>query len=364
MTNPTPQFLVVAAPDSSQARELSEALNQNGWPTALATTPEHLVVPFIAMLVILTPTAQTQPVIQAAMEITGPRRIPLFAEPMVLPYGEWASAPVLLGTNREDNLRAVLAAAIGAYPQPATVLAAPPLINTRQRELPAILGIGGLLLSIIVVVAGIVAVNARPRANNQGVIPTPTPLPTYTTNTPGLNCDGGTAIWHKFQNVQITCQAEGTLLSTPKDIGLLQGTSFEPKSEGIPQDYRVGVQATIITGDKNMTVFLDVHQQLPYGSQVFAARADGEWFIYRINDQGKIAAYLARGSYTPPATTLTLQVEVHGGSMLYTLNGQQVSSVTDTTYLTSHILAIGIFDNNRTTLYSALFTRFVYAPLP
>jgi hypothetical protein len=358
------QLLVVAAPETERAQELTHALRQSGWQAALATAPEQIVPPLTGTLVVLTSATQQHPTISAALSMPGLRRIPIFAEPMVLPFGEWASAPVLVTAVTDATVRTVVEAVFG--PPPALVQAAPvmaPAVPSRRSEMPAILGIGGLLLSIIVVVVGIVVINTRANAHVVGVTATATPLPSYMTDTPGVYCDHGAAVWRKYTNLQMTCQTNGTLLSVKKDDGYLEYSIFEPVFNGIPNDYRLGVQTTFESGDANTAAYLDVHEQISYGSQVFAARADGTWFIYRLDKQGHFDAYLDRGTFAPAAKTLNLQVEVHGANMLYTINGQKVSSVTDNTYLSSVDLAFGLFDFQSTKPYSALFTHFDYTPL-
>jgi hypothetical protein len=362
---PPPQFLVIAPPDTVQANELTDALRQSGWYAALATTAEQIVPPLTAALVVLSPTTTDHPIIQAAANIQGLRRIPIFTEPMVLPYGDWASAPVLLQATTSDTVRAVMVAVFGPPPQLIAPMHPPMMANTPQHRslLPWVLGIISMILAAIVVVTSILLVNAHSGRPPIGVSPTATPLLSYTADNPGLNCDHGDAIWRTLQQAQLTCQPNGTLLSVLADNGLLRGVVFEPPTNPIPQDYRVAVQATFASGDANTAVFINVHQQLPYGSQVFVARANGRWFIYRLNSQGKVDVNLDGGNYAPPAKTLTLQVEVHGGNMVYTINGQSVSAINDNTYLTSLNLLFGIYDVQGTTPFSALFTHFVYTPL-
>ncbi len=361
-----PQFLVVAAPGVAGAQVITEVLNQNGWQAVLVHTPEHIVWPRKAALVVLTPATKDDPVIAALASIPGLPRVPIFAEPMVLPHGDWLSAPVLLAANAPDTLRAVLEAVFGVAPQAqsaASLLAAPPAPE-RHRERGAIFGIGALVLSVIVVIAGIFVMTNRPGGHLLGVAATATPPPSYTSETPGLYCDHGHAVWRKSQNVQITCAANGTLLNVQKDDGYLEYTTFEPLFSTIPNDYRLDVQTTFESGDANTMAYLTVHEQVPYGCQFFAARANGSWFIERLNKQGHFDGELDGGRFDTTAKTLNLQVEVHGGNMVYTINGQNVSSITDNTYLSSVNLAFGVFDPHGTKPYSALFTHFVYTPLP
>ncbi len=124
-------IIIVAPTEVGVADQLAAAIQQHGIAVTRVTTPEELATaPSLPCAVVLTPATRAAPVSAvAAMETRFPQRLPVFAEPMVLPGGVWTAPPLLLRTSVAETAPLVLRALMAS---PRTAVQADPHAE-RQR---------------------------------------------------------------------------------------------------------------------------------------------------------------------------------------------------------------------------------------
>lgn len=188
----------------------------------------------------------------------------------------------------------------------------------------------------------------------------------YTAAKPGPNCDHGGANWALTanSNLTVTCVTNGTQLVRNGATQLVGEVIFTGKGGAFPQSYRVAANATITGGDAYTGVGLGVHGQQQGGAQLFLARANTTWQVLPYANTGALLPTLDVGFLARPTTTFALSVEVHGPQMIFTINGQAVSTVTDTTYATTQDLYLALSEPTAQTTATAVFSNFSYTPLP
>lgn len=385
-----PQLLVVAAPTEAGGSALTEALRQIGWAVTLATTPEQAAwaARYAGCIVVLTPATRDDPAIQAALAARPARLAPVFAEPMILPYGPWTTSPIRLGEDMVAAARVVIEALFPvatppapptyapvspmapAYPLAPTVAPAgsahpfAPPASPRQNGRALALALGGAALALLLVVTSVLVLHAGGKGSTLGsIIAAGTPGPAYTAQNPGLGCDQGGALWHATDGVTQNCTAHGTKLSMPSDDGYLQGLFFSLPNILIPLSYRVAVTGTFLQGDSNFEIYVTAHDQQP-GDQSFEAFPNSEWRVGRHTTTGKFDRMLSIGFLPKPLKTLRLTVEVDGAVMHFAIDGKTVTTVTDATYQTTADIGFGIYDYRDAHPFAARFSDFVYTPLP
>lgn len=274
---------------------------------------------------------------------------------MILPFGPWTTGPIELGTNPDDTARTILAR---LAPQPATSIPASALPGTaRRRSSGRTLAIGGAVLAILLVLTGVLVLHRAPSTTVPG-------HHTYSAAVPGRGCDSGDAYWTQSSALAVTCQSNGALLSMPSDDGFYHSLSFEPPDRTIPTSYRIAVHAMIVSGDGQATARFAFHVQKPYGDQAFEVRANSRWNVTRIDTPNHFDRYLSLGFLPQQMRDFTMAVEVDGAVMHFSVNGTEVATVTDATYLTTAAIYISIGDPGYKQPFSVRFSDFTYDELP
>jgi hypothetical protein len=203
--------------------------------------------------------------------------------------------------------------------------------------------------------------------------------PSYTAQVPGPGCDQGAKanMWgaggmHHEHGVDVndphtsfSCESDGLLITRTGSYNVYGDAFFgNAENESLPTSYRVQVTAQIIHGDNNATVDLCVHGQSKYGADCIEVSSNGQWSVVPFDDStGQQKALMDSGTLAQNSTIITILAEVHGPSITVTINGDQVTTVSDPGYSTSSFLSFGIADPNATRNPSALFSNFVYTPL-
>lgn|GEM_PF-2094648 len=101
-----------------------------------------------------------------------------------------------------------------------------------------------------------------------------------------------------------------------------------------------------------------------YGDDALTVGVDGNWEAVRFNDTTGVADTRFSIGFIQPAKSFTLAAEVDGPLMTFSINGQKVTTVVDTTYPDGYGIDFGISDPDAKSPPSALFSHFVYTPLP
>lgn len=201
----------------------------------------------------------------------------------------------------------------------------------------------------------------------------------YTAQIPGPGCDQGAeaGMWRKGSRhhengvdvndpyTSFTCQSNGILITRTGYYNVFGDAFFgNPGNEPLPNSYRVQATAQIIHGDSRAAVSLGVHGQSKYGVDGIVVRSNGQWLVAPFYDTtGLEEVAIATEMLAQKPTTVTIIAEVHGALITVTINGQQVTTVSDPHYNSTSFLTFGVSDVGGTSNPSALFSDFSYIPL-
>jgi hypothetical protein len=171
-----------------------------------------------------------------------------------------------------------------------------------------------------------------------------------------------------------TCQQNGLLVKHNAHFDLLADVFFASDGLALPRHFSTQITATVVAATGTADFELGVRNQSGapttngpnngYGDDSLDVRVDGSWEAVRTNDTtDEVDARFSRG-FVQPAKSFTLAAEVDGPLMLFSINGQKVTTVVDTTYPGSYGIDFGISNPDAKSPPSALFSHFVYTPLP
>ncbi len=401
--------MVAAGPQDEQARALVQALRQAGLSVVFAETANIAAraSEAAACVAVLRPDTWKSQAIATVMRARPDCLLPVLAEPMELPRGPW-TGPVLSlvddAGQGEQQLIQALRDYLATRPQPELasprntdpvtidMLLARKKFRRSRRTGPVITAI---LLLIIVALGGLLGYRyytSHPGksvpANALSNVSTAVPQAAYAATVPGPTCDLRGGQWEqgdrymktvdgkkvevldKYTTVQ--CQPDGALVTRSGDYGFYSELFFDGPytSTSISQHYFAQVDATIVAGDAQASLTMDVHIQdggytgKSYGRDGFEVNALGHWEANTASPvDGSPVNRLAVGFLSRASKTYTLAVEVNGPLMTFWINGKQVTSVTDTTYTDNSAIAFGVSDDSARAPISALFSHFKYEAL-
>ena len=258
-----------------------------------------------------------------------------------------------------------------------------------------------LLLALVLLLGAGLLVRYAPRSS-----PTTTPNALlnhpYTAAVPGPGCDAGGANWQTGvyykapvtptastttpvqgtptlqvvtdNSTVITCQQNGLLLKHTAHFDALADVFFATDGLALPRHFSTQITATVVSATGTADFVLGVRNQggAPttsgpdngYGDDSLEVGVDGRWEAVRTNDTtDEVDARFSTG-FVQPAKSFTLVAEVDGPLMMFWINGQKVTTIVDTTYPDSYGIDFGIGDPGAKSAPSALFSHFVYTPLP
>lgn len=389
-------ILMAAGPQDEQAEALVQALRKTGLRVIFAQTAALALwaSDSTACIVVLRPDTWKTPAIATVLRAKPAYLIPILAEPMDLPHGPWTHEAISLGNAPEQTAQAILQV-IRAYlaTRPASTLSstgkdafvAPLKFKQRRRSIGRPFFTALLVLLIIGLAAALgyrytthpaQGQNGNPQVN----LSTAPPQVVYTAQAPGQNCDTGSGDWSigvrykKDKNTEVIdkfteqqCQSHGTLLTRTGDYGVFSEIFFNGTSSftTLSQHYRAQVDATIVAGDENADLTMDVHiDTASYARYGFNINTLGRWEANTASPvDGSPINRLAIGFLPHASKTYTLAAEMDGPVMTFFINGAPVTTVTDTTYTANDSLAFGIADNTAAQPISALFSNFQYKEL-
>lgn len=369
---PLPHLLLVSAPGDTHADPLAAALRQLGWRVIAVNTAADVATQAfgaLACLILLRPGSQETDIIQAALRTTL-RHIPVFGEAMILPFGDWGAAPVLLG----DDLAAaatqigVLIAppapnpgyptaqyGAGGVPYPAGgYVFQTPLTGTPSRSpWRMIIGVVVAVVLLACTLGGIALV--RTVSVLAGDHP-------YTAAIPGAGCDHGLAHWTTSTATKVTCNADNVLLAQTTDLHHAAALRFRPPPGTFPVNFRTSVDAQFVSGPHYSAVGITAHHQIDASGYMFYVSDAGKWVLLQQNEHSDIN--LVRIGFLPkPLTSLTLQVEVAGPLSAFAVNGTRVATIADASLTSSYSLDLLVSSGDEQTPASAQFSHFLYMPL-
>ncbi len=421
-----PQVLVVSAPGDPRAARLSDDLQEIGWRVILADTPEMAedYAESAFCVVVLRARQWNAPSIGATVRARPPVLIPVLAEAMDLPRGPWTYEPIPMESPRQvanevaealdDAARAQRSSSRGpgasypprggdslgnsgyqreprgpidrsapysrggaggdafarSMPNRASVrMGVPPPPPPAAKKGGAGRGIG--IVVTLLVLAGLVFGGVkygypyvkRHFLTTASTAPAP-PVP-YTASLPGPGCDtgAGKADWQPLTDSSLTgtCQADSYLLKQSKNFSTAAEVFYKPQI-AFPRSYQVGIKATVVGGDDNVAVGIDVHHQKAGAGQLFAAYKTGTWHAILAGNAGGTAHRLGFGFLAKPNTAYTLSVDVQGLTMTFTVNGTKVATITDGSFDNTDAVAFFLYDYGATAAASASFSQFSYTP--
>jgi hypothetical protein len=371
---------------------------------------------------------RTTPSITTAMRCNPRYMIPVLAEPMPLPNGSWATEPISIKESLAETaqeLETLITGYLQTVPEPESAIVEHPSTNWPLTRSPAPFvrpptsrktgswkNMRYLLLALVLLVGIGLLIRYEPRflklPGIQGPIQATTTTNAlldhpYTAAVPGPGCDAGGANWQTGlyyktpvtptastattpvqgtptlqvvtdTSIVTTCQQNGLLVKHTAHFDLLADVFFASDGLALPHHFSTQITATVVAATGTADLELGVRNQSGapttngpnngYGDDSLAVRVDGSWEAVRTNNTtDEVDARFSRG-FVQPAKSFTLAAEVDGPLMTFSINGQKVTTVVDTTYPDSYGITFGIADHDAKSPPSALFSHFVYTPLP
>lgn len=184
----------------------------------------------------------------------------------------------------------------------------------------------------------------------------------YTTSTPGPDCDPGKADWTIAPGTPISlhCLPTGTQVTIASNKA--GAISFAPPEYlSHAQNYRISLQ--IDPGhapDSCIGIFTQSSTRGNYASQL--CFINNLWGIYLSDSTAKPSISTLRQGLLPPAHLYTLEAATIGAYHLISINGTVMASVRDTT-LASGSMALTMF-NSGAAAEALVLSHFAYTPLP
>src|SRR5260370_1811419 len=197
-------------------------------------------------------------------------------------------------------------------------------------------------------------------------IPTPTATTTYSSVTP-------TPETVRDPSTRTSCQPDGLQLEHLDHFDAYAQVIFRPGGTELAPHFSTTITAKVTSGTDTASIYLGERRQDPpyatnndygYGDNGLHFTIDGSWKTVRYNNTSdQVDANLSRG-FVNPSRTVTLGAKVDGPVMTFSINGKEVTTVTDATYPQGYSLGFGIADAQAQSPPTALFSQFAYTPLP
>jgi hypothetical protein len=244
------------------------------------------------------------------------------------------------------------------YRQPTGALPQLRPVTVRRRTNPAV----GIIVAIVVITVAAGAAALLRQTSSVGTVTS------YTAAKPGPGCDTGMGQWQSLDsNLSGRCQNDGFLLTrtgSAQNFGEVFLQSLGNSFTTFPRSYHVQIDATIESGDGHAAVGLSAHRQVGGGGQFFLVSEDSQWFALQSDSTGTHDTQFAIGFLAQPAKTFHLEVDVASAVMTFSINGTQVTSVTDGSYTSTDALSFVLIDSQSPIPPSALFSNFAYSAQP
>ncbi len=360
--------LLVSAPNQPELSSLAGELSSRGIQTAVATdaTSAQMYAPQSALCIaVINNKTWNDPAVVAAVTAVGARRgglVAVLLEQMNLPNGPWTFQPIpytpqaadiLAGYVRQMAFQPTQQPAASALQSNTAGAARKSPANTTRRNLVRIRLIISIIIAVIAIGYGVYKV--LPAGN-------PNYYQSYATNTPAAQCDSSS----NFSTVNgdhstIQCKSNGALYTTTDTAEMYFNESNT--NAQFPASYNLSIAAQFVTPQETVSVGFEVHHQDPHGGQIFMLYNNGLWEVTRLGTDNKTETLLASGFLNNLLTTNTISAHVQGDSMQFSINGQQVISLADTTYSSTHDILLMYFNNDPNShSASVLLSNFSFKP--
>jgi hypothetical protein len=198
----------------------------------------------------------------------------------------------------------------------------------------------------------------------------------YTVAVPGEHCGGNNnQLWLDDDSKNVyACQKDG-LLMTRKDMPYLDEewfslvpfslSSIAPFSSStyFPHNYRVQVQATILSGGLDTCVSVDVHAQSYQNNQSFDICANGSWDYDRLDPHSMTLTQIDTGNLPSAKKSYLIEVNVTDDVLILRVDNTTVTLIRDSTYDSTDQIGLSLYGNeNDQQPNSVLFSDFSYLP--
>lgn len=258
-----------------------------------------------------------------------------------------------------------------------TIQSAPPQPTPRPSQKPPKIALLALLIAFLVVGSAAVYYNishASSNINQPGIIDTATATSdpnAYTAKVPGLTtknntCDTGAGQWSipNPDSTHVNCTNEGMTLINPTNIDDMIGEVFfsGPRSGyRFPQSYTISVDASKLSNPGCAEIVTrGTGMKGGYG---FFICANGYWAI-DLYDKDTGGLKRLKNDTTSGKTAYHLQVDVNGASQAFQVDGVLLGTITDNTYTSTDHVSLAVQSNSPDDSSSAVFSNFVYKPMP
>jgi hypothetical protein len=255
--------------------------------------------------------------------------------------------------------------------------------KSRRRKHQAIATVIISISTIILLGIGIAVyqsvqeqqLNARETKNLQNHF-TKIAYQSYTAAVPGEHCgSNNNQLWLDDDSKNAyACQKDG-LLMTRKDMQYLDEewfsfvpfslSSIDPFSSStyFPHNYRVQVQATVLSGGPDTCVSVDVHAQSYQNNQSFDICANGSWAYDRLDSHSTTSTQIDTGNLSSAKKSYLIEVDVTDDILILRVDNSTVTLIRDSTYDSTDQIGLSLYgDENEQQPDSVLFSDFSYLP--
>lgn len=182
-------IIIAAPPEAAEANALANELHTMGWPVMVTADVAPYASAARACVALVTPETINGPALQSALSSQPRNLIPVVTAPLPLPYGPWATPPIIMTDARQaasavaNTVLGLTAAPSYAPTQPAMGYSPAPVPPRARSRKPLAIGLGitGAVIVLLCVAAVALALTrgVLPIAALSGVSK-PTPVSTST----------------------------------------------------------------------------------------------------------------------------------------------------------------------------------------
>lgn len=419
------QVLLVASPNDTHTSELiTTALRASGVSVLVANTITlaSRADEFAICIILLRPGQwRTTPVITTAMRSNPHYIIPVLVEPMPLPAGTWSTEAITL---KEPLSETIYELEILIYQQlqiverdtrkdqkqqPASSNFRTINYNKTKRRLSS-MSKYVLIGLILILLAGLLYYTLGKHSTSVSTINTQLTGSKHafsafsqsdTVSVPGSGCNTNNSDWWGMSDhfkvlgtptaitrntdsspketptpqvvmdyaILTTCQQHGLYIQHTNHYGAFAEVFFQDNTqEALPQHFSTQVTATSLNPSSAATFELGVRHQISsinsgYGDDKLEVGVDGSWRTARIDNGTDLNDPAFTKGYVKPAQTITLGAEVDGPRVTFSINGQKITTIVDTTFPHGYAIDFGLGDRDAKSPPSALYSNFSYQPL-
>lgn len=187
----------------------------------------------------------------------------------------------------------------------------------------------------------------------------------YSARVPGYNCDKGAGQWQPLADSnnpgKLHCLSSGMQLTVPASSKLIAEEDYYGLDGHFPQNYRISAQIDVSAANRSCAgLSTRLSPGNSHGAYAFVICPDGSWEIALVTDKYKS---LAQG-WVGAQNAYTITAVSNGSAQTLYINGQLIKTVHD-----SHLqstdrigLDVGLYQSGQQA--SAIFSDFVFTPLP